>query len=119
MNAPLAPWFMAVLSAVWAVGLGLRGASVQTLVLDLAPSERGAATGLLQVTYAAGIMLGSSAGGLALGLAGYSGLSYLLAGACVVSAVIYWQLRNESGTAPDSEFGRRSSDAAAGKADRD
>ncbi len=92
MNMPLEPWFMAVLSAVWAVGLGLRGASVQTLVLDLAPSELGAAAGLLQVTYAAGIMVGSSAGGLALALAGYSGLSYLFAGSCAVSAIIFWRL---------------------------
>lgn len=89
LNLPLEPLFAIAMSAIWSFGLGLRSTSLNATVLDLAPEHRGAITGLLQVSFSSGIMLGSALGGAALTIGGYP-LVGLFFGACALLSSIFF-----------------------------
>ncbi|MDE2863326.1 MAG: MFS transporter, partial [Chloroflexota bacterium] len=89
LNFPVGPGFAIAMSAVWSFGVGLRSASLNATVLDLAPEHRGAITGLMQVSYSAGIMLGSALGGVALALGGYSAMGIFFSCCTLVSALLF------------------------------
>ncbi len=86
LNFPLVPAFAVAMSAIWSIGLGLRSASLNAVILDLAPRHRGAITGLSQVSFSGGTMLGSALGGIALATGGYSAMGILF-GACTLLSV--------------------------------
>ncbi len=83
------PPFMAAMYATWAFAAGFRLTWIWSLALDLAPGQRSAVTGLTEVTFAGGTMLGSASGGLALAFGGYSALGWLLGAATLVSALAF------------------------------
>ena len=89
LNFPVGPAFAIAMSAVWSFGVGLRSATLNATVLDLAPDHRGAVTGLMQVSFSAGIMLGSALGGVALALGGYAAMGILFSCCTLVSAVLF------------------------------
>ncbi len=86
---PFTPLFMAFMSGIWGFGNGLRITAVWSLLIDIAADDRGAVTGLAQVSFSAGIMLGSAAGGLILNLVGFTALGWFLAFAAAASAVLF------------------------------
>jgi predicted MFS family arabinose efflux permease len=86
---PLTPFFMALMSGIWGFGNGLRLTAVWSLLIDAAPGDRGAVTGLTQVSFSGGIMLGSAFGGLILNLAGFAALGWFLALAAAVGALLF------------------------------
>lgn len=86
LNFPLVPVFAVAMSAIWSIGLGLRSTSLNAVILDLAPRHRGAITGLSQVSFSGGTMLGSALGGIALATGGYSAMGILF-GACTLLSV--------------------------------
>lgn len=88
-NFPVGPGFAIAMSAIWSFGIGLRSASLNATVLDLAPEHRGAITGLMQVSFSAGIMLGSALGGLALALGGYAAMGLFFSCCTLVSALLF------------------------------
>lgn len=83
------PPLMAAMYATWAFAAGFRLTWIWSLALDLAPGQRSAVTGLTEVTFAGGTMLGSASGGLALAFGGYSALGWLLGSATLVSALAF------------------------------
>jgi len=86
---PLSPLFMALMSGIWGFGNGLRVTAVWSLLIDSAGDDRGAVTGLAQVSFSSGIMFGSAAGGLILNTAGFAALGWFLAAAAAASAVMF------------------------------
>jgi predicted MFS family arabinose efflux permease len=83
------PPLMAAMYATWAFAAGFRLTWIWSLALDLAPGQRSAVTGLTEVTFAGGTMLGSASGGLALAFGGYSALGWLLGSATLLSALAF------------------------------
>ncbi|MDP6348744.1 MAG: MFS transporter [Chloroflexota bacterium] len=83
------PPLMAATYATWAFAAGFRLTWIWSLALDLAPGQRSAVTGLTEVTFAGGTMLGSASGGLALAFGGYSVLGWLLGSATLLSALAF------------------------------
>jgi predicted MFS family arabinose efflux permease len=92
LTLQVAPWFMALTYAAWAFGAGLRLTSVWSLIFDLVPNDRGGVTGLGEVSFAGGMMLGTAIGGLALALGGFSALGWTLGAAAILSAFCYWMV---------------------------
>ena len=86
LNFPLVPAFAVAMSAAWSFGLGLRSTSFNAVILDLAPQHRGAITGLSQVSFSGGTMLGSALGGVALATGGYPAVGIFF-GACTLLSV--------------------------------
>ena len=89
LTLQIAPWFMVVTYAFWAFAAGFRLTPVWSLILDLVPDDRGALTGLVEVSFAGGMMLGTAAGGVALALGGFSALGWVLGISALLSALAF------------------------------
>ena len=89
LTLQIAPWFMVVTYAFWAFAAGFRLTPVWSLILDLVPDDRGALTGLVEVSFAGGMMLGTAAGGVALALGGFSALGWGLGISALLSALAF------------------------------
>ncbi len=97
---PMTPLFMALMSGIWGFGNGLRITAVWSLLIDTAADDRGAVTGLAQVSFSGGIMLGSAAGGLILNTAGFAALGWFLAAAAAASAAMFLALARRPAASP-------------------
>ncbi len=89
LNLPLVPAFAVAMSAIWSFGLGLRSTSLNAAVLDLEPHHRGAITGLMQVSFSGGTMLGAALGGVALATGGYPAMGIFFGACTLLSAGIF------------------------------
>ncbi|MCC7371276.1 MAG: MFS transporter [Chloroflexi bacterium] len=91
-----------LVSAAGGALFGLLNASSRPALLalgaELSARHRGAVLGLLSLTNQGGIVLGSSVGGLAIGLGGYVALAWTMAADALLATTLAVPLRNRRGS---------------------